>query len=175
MTKIKAILVAAFILTLGAGVAAGFLIAHWNHPRSERSRLEADLKLTPEQKEQMDGIWAEARDAMMNRRESLRQERDKAIADLMSEAQRQKYDAVLKEYTTKVAEIPNPFDEAVKRTREILTTEQAVTYDKWMQDQRDRGFGPPRGGRKGPPPDGPPHDGPRDGPPKGPPPPHDRD
>ena len=164
MTKIKAILVVSFILTFAAGTAAGLLIAYVSHPRPGHSRLESVLNLNAEQKEQMDGIWSEVRDAMVKQRNVLRQDRDKAIIALLTDDQRSRYDAILKKYSRKVAEMPNPFEEAIKRTKEILTPEQAAKYDEWMEKQRERGFGPPHGGRRGPPPDGPP------GPPSGPPP-----
>jgi len=165
MTKIKAILVVSFVLTFAAGTAAGLLIAYVSHPRPSHSRLESILNLNAEQKGQMDRIWSEVRDALVKQRDSLRQDRDKAIIALLTDDQRSRYDAILKEYSRKVAEMPNPFEEAKKRTKEILTPEQAAKYDEWMEKQRERGFGPPRGGRRGPPSEDPP-------PPDGSPPPH---
>jgi len=128
MTKIKAILIVSFLVTFAAGGAAGLLVASLHHGPHGPSWLAAELDLTGAQREQMDKIWSEVMGAMGRQRfeqsRALRQERDQAIAALMT-------------------------DEAIKRTKEILTPEQAAKYDALMAKQRERGFGPPHGGRRG--------------------------
>ena len=175
MTKIKAILIVSFLVTFAAGAATGLLVARLDHRPRGPSWLANELNLTSRQREQMDGIWSEVMGSMMRQRseqsKALRQERDQAITALLTEEQQSRYEAILKDYARKETEMSEQrkqaFEEAIKRTKEILTPEQAAKYDELMQKQRERGFGPPHGGRRGPPPDGPP--GPPDGPP-GPPP-----
>lgn len=176
MTKIKAILIGSFLVTFAAGAATGLLVAHLDHQPRGPSWLANELSLTSQQREQMDGIWSAVMGSMMRQRseqsKALRQERDLAITALLTEEQRSRHEAILKDYARKETEMSEQrklaFEEAIKRTKEILTPEQAAKYDELMQKQRERGFGPPHGGRRGPPPDGPP--GPPPDVPPGPPP-----
>jgi len=164
MTKIKIILVVAFLATFAAGAVTGLLVAHLSQRSHGPSWLGAELDLTSQQREQIRNIWSEVMGSMMPQRseqgKALRQERDQAITALLTDEQRSRYDAVLKDYARKEAEMSEQrkqaFEAAIKRTKEILTPEQAAKYDELMQKQRERGFGPPRGGRRGPPSDGPP-------------------
>jgi len=168
MTKIKAILIVSFLVTLAAGVAAGLAIANLYHRPHGPSWLTTELNLTPEQQDQMHKIWSEVMGSGTpqrgEQREALRQERDKAIVALLSQEQRARYDAILKDYAAKEATLSEQrkqaFEEAVRRTKEILTPEQATKYEELMQKQRERGFGPSHGGHRGGP----------SGPPPGPPP-----
>jgi Spy/CpxP family protein refolding chaperone len=172
MTKIKAILIVSFVVTFAAGAAVGMLVARLDLRPHGPSWLEAELNLTSRQREQMHNIWSEVMGSVMRQRfeqgRALRQERDQAIAALMTDEQRPRYEAILNEYARKDGELSEQrkqaFDEAVRRTKEILTAEQAAKYEELMKRQPDRGFGPPRGGRRGPPPGSPP------GPPAGQPP-----
>jgi len=172
MTKVKAILIVSFLVTFAAGTATGLLVAHLDHRRGGPSWLETELDLTSQQREQMHNIWSEVMGSMMRQRseqsKALRQERDQAILALLTEDQRTRYDAILKDYARKDAEMSDQrkqaFEEAVKRTKEILTPEQAGKYEELMRRQPEKGFGPPHGGRRGPP------SGPPPGAPPGPPP-----
>jgi len=169
MTKIKAILVVSFLVTFAAGVATGLLIAHLPPRPRGPSWLESELNLTSQQREQMHNIWSEVMGATMGQRmeqgRALRQERDQAIVALLTDEQHPRYDAILKEYARKDGEMSEQrkqaFEEAIRRTKEILTPEQADKYDELMKKQRERGFGPPHGGHRGPPP-GPPTEPPPD-------------
>jgi len=176
MTRIKAILIASFIVTFAAGVAAGLLVGHLRHRPPMPSWLGAELNLTSQQREQMHKIWSEVMGSTMRQgfeqRRALRQERDQAIVGLLTAEQKTRYDAILKDYARKEGELSEQgkqaFEEAIRRTKEILTPEQAAKYEELMQKQRERGFGPPHGGRMGTPPGSPP--GPPPGPPLEPPP-----
>ena len=172
MTKIKAILVVSFLVTFAAGTASGLLYASLDrHPRGP-SWLATEMNLTSAQQEQMHSIWSEVMGSMMKeraeQREALKQERDQAITALLTEEQRSRYEAILQDYARKEGEMSEQrkqaFEEAIRRTKEILTPEQAGKYEELMKKQRERGFGPPHGGHRGPPP------GPPMGPPPGPPP-----
>ncbi len=119
--------------------------------RQQRDKA-INLLLTDAQRPKYDAVFTEFAKKDGDQRDALRQEREKTVVALLSEDQRPKYDAILTEFSRKDAEMSEQrkqaFDEAAKRTREILTPEQAVKYDDWIQKQRDRGFGPARGGRR---------------------------
>jgi Spy/CpxP family protein refolding chaperone len=176
MVKTKIILVVSFVVTFAAGAVTGWLVSRSDHRPPGPSWLAAELDLTSQQREQMQAIWSEVMGATMRQRgeqrDALRQERDQAIVALLTEEQRPRYDAILKDYVTKENEMSEQrkqaFEEAIKRTKEILTPEQAAKYEELMKKEREKGFGPPRGGHRGPPPGPPP--GPLPGSPPGPPP-----
>jgi Spy/CpxP family protein refolding chaperone len=173
MIKIRIILAAAFLVTFAAGGAAALLISHLHHPPYGPSWLAEELKLTREQQDQMRTLWSEVLGAAgrqtPEQRDAQRLERDQKIKALLSETQRTGYEAILAEYARKDAERAEQrkqaFEEAIRRTKEILTAEQAARYDELMAKAWERGFGPPHGGWRGGPSDAPP-------PPEGSPPPH---
>ncbi|HUT56443.1 MAG TPA: hypothetical protein VNA25_01060 [Phycisphaerae bacterium] len=164
MTKIKTILMAAFLATFAAGAVTGLLVAHLSQRPHVPSWLGAELDLTSQQREQIRNIWSAVMSATARQRgeqrDALRLERDQKIKALLTAEQQASYEAILTEFSRKEAEMSEQrkqaFEEAVNRTKEILTPEQAAKYDELMKKQRERGFGPPHGGRRGPPPDGPP-------------------
>ena len=111
MTKLKAFLIVSFILTFAAGLALGLLVANLPHQHRGPSRLEADLNLnlTDAQRKQMDAIWEEVVGAKMRQwgeqRDTMRQERDKAINALLASDLKPKYDAVFAEFSKKESEL----------------------------------------------------------------------
>jgi Spy/CpxP family protein refolding chaperone len=171
MTKTKIILVMCFLVTFAAGGGAGWLAPRPDHPRPPRGGfLDAELNLTEQQREQMHKIWTEAMRGgdrpQGDQRRVFGQERDQAIAALMTPEQKPQYEKILQDYARKVEELSQErkkaFETAVEQTKEqVLTPEQAAKYDELLKKQRERGFGgppgPPPWGEKG----GPPH-GPRD-------------
>jgi len=172
MTKIKAILIIAFLVTFAAGAATGVLGTWVQHRPPMPSWLGTELNLTRQQRDQMHKIWSEVMGSTMRQRfeqgVALKQERDQAIVALLTQEQRPRYDAILKDHARKEGELfeqgKKAFEEATQRTKQILTPEQAGKYEELLKKQREKGFGPPPGGHRGPPRDGPP------GPPPGPPP-----
>ncbi len=155
MTKTKVILVAAFLLMFAAGGSVGMLVTR-SSPQPEpphESWWMSELNLAPEQREQMRTIWEEVMGTSFRaegeRRAALQQEREAAVLALLTEEQRGKYAAVLQEYSRKMDDLSQDrkraFDEAVARTKKILTPEQAAKYDELMKKQRDRGPGGPGG------------------------------
>ncbi len=119
--------------------------------RGEKANAESAVHAAAhiEQQEQMKKIWAGTRDLVFRqqgeKRSALSQEREQAVLALLSDAQRVKYDAVQQDYARKSEELSQEgrkaFDEARKQTRQLLTPEQAQKYDKWLQEQRERGSG----------------------------------
>jgi hypothetical protein len=140
----------------------GAKMRQWGEQRdAKRQEREKALNalLTDDLRPKYDAVFTEFSKKETEQRDALRQEREKAIAAVFAGDQRVKYEAIQTEAARDEAAMAEQrklaFEEAAKRTREILTPEQAVKYDDWIQKQRDRGFGPPRGGRRGPPPEGP--------------------
>jgi len=178
MTKTKILLVVVFLVTFAAGAVAGRLSWQSEHRPPGPSFLAAELNLTNEQREQMHNIWTEVMGdggrRQGDQRRVLGQERDQAIAALMAPEQKPQYEKILQDYTRKVDELSQErkkaFDQAVERTKQILTPDQAAKYEELLKKMPERGGpGGPPGGPPGPPPwgdRGPRHGGPHDRPEK---------
>ncbi len=158
MTKTKVILIVSFVLVFAAGAALGVLLARpEKRPPHPSSWLAAELNLSAEQRKQMEAVWSEAMGATFARhgekRAAVVQERDQAIQALLSEAQQAQYQAIQQDYTRKMNELSQErkrvFDDAVERTKRILTPEQATKYEELMKRHRERGMGPGPGGFRG--------------------------
>ena len=119
--------------------------------------MASELNLTPQQQEQLDKIWSETARSRMHeaddRRHELRTQRDDAILSLIPAEKKADYDAAIAKYKEQTSaldhEMKQNFDEAVRRTKEILTPEQRPKYEEWLSRHQpgDRG---PRGGPGGP-------------------------
>ncbi|HUU90747.1 MAG TPA: periplasmic heavy metal sensor [Phycisphaerae bacterium] len=159
MTKAKVLLIVAFAVTFAAGAAVGLLVPDPGHRPRGPSWLTAELGLTDQQREQMHEIWSEAmragRSGHWEQRKALAEHRDQAIAALLTETQRPQYDSILQDYAAKMDELhqegKQAFEQAVERTKQILTPDQARKYDELLQERAKRGpgdrRGPPWGGR----------------------------
>ena len=158
MTKTKVILFASFLLAFAAGTSVGVLITGRGGPPRHRSWLTAELNLSPEQREEMGKIWREAMGSgfrqQAEQRAAMAQQRDQAILSLLSETQRARYEAIQQEHADKMEELSRgrkrAFEEAVERTKRILTPEQVQKYDELMKKQRERGTGSAPSGFHGP-------------------------
>jgi Spy/CpxP family protein refolding chaperone len=151
MTKTRLLLLVCFVAAFAAGTTAGLVIRKSDeHPRGH-SWLMAELKLTDQQRDQMGKIWSEVMEASgrqhWEQRRAFAEERDKAIAAMLTPEQQSKHEQILDDYNRKVSELSQErkraFEEAVQRTKQILTPDQARQYDELMKKQRDRGFGGP--------------------------------
>jgi Spy/CpxP family protein refolding chaperone len=160
MTRTKVLLIMAAVVTFAAGAAVGLSFSRAQHGPHGPSWLAAELGLTGRQKEQMREIWSEVmsktfRDRWEQRR-IIAEERDQAIVDLLTEEQRSRYDAILQEYTRKREEMEQQreqaFKEAIERTKQVLTPEQATKYEELLKKRPERGPGDRHGDRRGPPP-----------------------
>ena len=173
MTKTKILLVVVFLVTFAAGAVAGRLYWQSGHRPPGPSFLAAELNLTSEQREQMHNIWTEVMGdggrRQWDQRKVLGQERDAAIAALMTAEQKPQYEKTLQDYTRKLdeqaQERKKAFDQAVERTKQILTPEQAAKYEELLKKMPERGgFGGPPGGPPGGSPPWSDRGGPRHGP-----------
>lgn len=115
------------------------------------SWLAQQLELTPEQQKQMDQIWSElggrGRREDPAKRNELRKARDAAISALIRGEDRAAYDKVIADYNANIAAIETEwkknFQQAVEKTREILTPAQRTKYEqlmsRWENGGRERG------------------------------------
>jgi Spy/CpxP family protein refolding chaperone len=120
-------------------------------PGGGPGQLAVELNLSSDQQEKMKQIWSDVakhgRGENEDRRRQLRTERDDAIAALVPASDKDKFEQIKKTYSDQMAamdkEMHARFDEAVKKTREILTAEQRAKFDDILaRHQFDRG---PRG------------------------------
>ncbi|HSV15480.1 MAG TPA: Spy/CpxP family protein refolding chaperone [Tepidisphaeraceae bacterium] len=151
MRRTKSVIIAAFILVLSAGVVAGRLWARFPSPSAtptgkQPSWLADQLDLTPEQRQQMDAIWANVKQQMdqkLERRHALDRERDQAIEDLLGPEQWQAYGRLIDEFRAKRAEIDkdrmNLIHDANDRSRALLSDVQKQRWDQMRQARHDHG------------------------------------
>jgi Spy/CpxP family protein refolding chaperone len=145
----KLLLIIGFAMAFGAGVLIGPKLWHQaaaaptTRPTRQGGWLTTELNLTPDQQEQMKKIWSETAHRgnreQEDRRRQFRKDRDDAIAALISPADREKYDQVLKTYAERNAamdrEWRNSYLAAVERTKQILTSEQRNKYEELLKNR----------------------------------------
>lgn len=154
--KVTFIVVAAFVLALGAGTLMGVSLSRLSKPPVPPPRsLTEQLHLTPEQEKKVKEIWdtftARYSPGSSSPGARLRNERDSAIVALIPESRKKDYEKVLQDYETKVKELESErmaaFEAAQKQMREALTPEQQKQLDQIQHERRwDRG---PRDGDRG--------------------------
>ena len=145
MVRAKIVLTLLFLLTLGAGLVAGLLIARWpavagstDAPATSagpRTPLGAELGLTSEQTAQMHMIWEGVRDkvdACYVRAQELQRRRDATLMALLTDPQRAQFAVAQEEYSTELARLKADrdalFQDAVKRTERVLDEPQRARY-----------------------------------------------
>src|SRR5262245_9749836 len=143
MSRVKMVLTIAFVLAMGAGVAVGMLGAKYPQTHQPRSWLGDELSLSAEQREQMRAIWqdvSKARPRDWERRRALEKEKNEAIVGLLTEEQKAKYDELNRQFAQKMQEQAQQreaaMQEAIERTKQILTPEQRDRYEQIMQERR---------------------------------------
>ncbi len=147
--KTRILIIAGFVVAFAAGWAVGLKWRGKDSPSGTRSGrhsgwLAAELKLSPEQKEQLREIWSETarrgRRERMDRRRQAGRERDEAIAALIRPEDKARYEEILKQYAEQSGEQDREWREAyeaaVERTKQILTPEQRSRYEDLLQRQQ---------------------------------------
>ena len=137
ITKVRIILVGAFVLVFTAGAVAGFAVPHWRARRAGPF-LTRELNLSPEQHDQMRKIWREAvHESRLNRferRRELRELRDSAIRQMLSPGQLAMLEEIQQSFELGLAELDRQRERAVERaveqTKAVLTPEQAALYEE---------------------------------------------
>lgn len=158
----RTIIIVGFLCAFAAGFA---LNLGWSQspPRADDRRdqsergswLAEQLNLNQDQQEKMKEIWSDAarrgNRQQWEHRRRLREERDQAIAALIPESNRAAYEQVLADYEQQTdaleAQWRQSFEQAVERTKALLSDEQRQTYEQILERQRrgnrdDRRRGP---------------------------------
>lgn len=150
--KLKMLLAVTFAALFLAGGAVGLLAGRSGKDRErEPFSLVKDLDLTKDQQDEMRRIWTEtmraARSFERERRGELREWREEAILQLMTDEQLVLYDAIQQEYDKRIDEINEErrelFVKASERSKSILTEKQRELYEDLIEKQG--GFLPYRG------------------------------
>jgi len=165
MKMTKFALVLAFLVVMAAGAVVGMAVdrsmlrdkAPQVEPQSPstRSAFPQFPKVSKEQKEAIDKIWAEVdilRYQRFQARHDLDTKRAQDIQALLSPEQKEKYEAIQTTFRSDVQKLEQSLQDAVKKaeeqTRSLLNDEQRAQYDKWRAAMSNRRGGP--GGRGGP-------------------------
>jgi Spy/CpxP family protein refolding chaperone len=145
MSRVKMILTIGFVLALGAGAAVGMLAGRLPQAHQPRSWLGDELNLSAEQREQMRAIWQDvsknrARD--FEHRRTLDRERNEAIVGLLNDEQKATYDQINRQFAQRMQEMSQQreaaMQEAIERTKQILTPQQRERYEQMMQERREK-------------------------------------
>ena len=163
-TKAKIIITAAFVLALLAGVALGVFAdrampapvgrdtkGHRGGPGGPGGpgggpgRLAEELKLTPDQRKQMDEIWSgfvreHDRRGQSDKWRELQRQREDAVVALLTPEQKTEYDRIQAEHQRRIDELgrarERAFEDAVEKTKQILNTEQRTKYEEILARRR---------------------------------------
>jgi hypothetical protein len=158
MMRSNLVLLTTAVLVLGAGVVLGRLSTQWTPimrpPPRPRSWLADQLKLTADQRKQMDAIWAETRtkiDQTFQSRHDLDQQREKDILALLSTQQRTAYEKINADFRAKINGLFTKrnqlVDQASDQSRALLDPGQQRKWDAMTKEMESRGrMGPPGGG-----------------------------
>ncbi|MEI6232778.1 MAG: hypothetical protein WCT04_06990 [Planctomycetota bacterium] len=139
-----------------------------NHERRDALRKERDEAIrslmTDDQRKQQAALYAQydAKNEEIDRykkmeQDSQRKQRDEALKALFEPEQRKQYDEALARYAQKSDELAKEwkksFDDAIEKTRGMLTPDQRVKYDNFRKGRDDstrHRFGPdwPREGER---------------------------
>ena len=144
MTRSTIIVVLMFVLALGAGVVAGKLSARISQPPAERTaaNLTTQLDLSSDQRAQMQHIWEHVRDVAhrcARDKKILTKEHEDAVVALLNDIQKEKYKQLTDDTNADAAKIDalekQTFEDAVKKTREMLNDQQRLAYDQILKDR----------------------------------------
>lgn len=154
------ILIVVAVLTLGAGVTGGLLIARVSAAAAGGTQhtfpagtalpspLAEELRLTPSQREQLRTIWEGVNETVQDCFEQARgiqRQREDALVALLSPEQKSRFERIAADYAQRfdgVVQRRNAaFDNAVKQTRQILDPGQRDAYDKMLQKRLGKDVG----------------------------------
>jgi Spy/CpxP family protein refolding chaperone len=139
-------------LALCAGVVAGMVAARLPATGSAAkpgasapgdaspAGLAEQLDLSTDQREQMRHIWEGVRDDVRQSFESaeaLQRQRDEAVATMLTDAQKEKFAKIAREYSDRFDALrrrrDDRFANAVERTRNLLNDQQRRKYDELLK------------------------------------------
>ena len=146
MRRMTMLLISVFVVALGAGVVAGMLAsrlpAAGAPENSDNTWLPEKLQLSPQQQEQMRGIWENATDTVHNcsdNRARLQKDFDEAVFEMLSPEQKARHNDLRNEYQKRIkileADQAAAFNRAVAQTNRILTPEQQKKYQQILNER----------------------------------------
>lgn len=150
MTRIRIAVILGFALAFAAGASVGMLSSMPADATASRTGhgpdLAAQLGLSSQQRVEMRAIWSDfvaGQDReFRDRKRALWQEKDEAIEGLMTDDQRAEYDALCSDCDRRMREMDEKWQEviqqAVERTKAILTPEQVKKYDEFRAARQVR-------------------------------------
>lgn len=142
-TTVLLALVLMFGLAIGAGAVAGKLSSRFSTtPPVERGTLSEELKLSPEQRVQMQAIWEAvqktSRDCQADA-QWFQREQDSALLGMLSDEQKKQYEQLNTQTNGKIAVLTKrrklAFEDAVSKSKGILSESQRKTYEQIIQDR----------------------------------------
>jgi hypothetical protein len=150
--RVRAMLVLAFVLTLGAGVVAGIAlnqradarVVSTTDPkplvvRPERNWVADQIGLDPKQREQFDAIWREAPHdklrAVSERQRATFKERDEALAKVATPEQKEERDRVRHDYDGRIRALMQERDKALDA---LYTPEQRSERERIKKEYEVR-------------------------------------
>ncbi|HVT89087.1 MAG TPA: Spy/CpxP family protein refolding chaperone [Tepidisphaeraceae bacterium] len=158
--KIETLVIGLAVLSLAAGVAAGFVASRVSAASAslpspaDSTPLTVELQLTPDQRDQMRDIWETVRSSVRNvfdDAQRLEKQRDDAMIALLNDEQKARFEKLSQTYADRFNQLTQKrdqtFQDAVERTRKLLTEEQRVKYEAILKAHLPAGaepaFGPP--------------------------------
>jgi len=146
MNKTKGVIFLAFLLAMGAGVAVGMLGSRSLPSNTARGTdastwLANELQLTPDQQQKMNRIWSEMLASKGHQYgeefRAIQQQREAAIAALMTEQQQMQCNKLNEEYAAKWRDLwkrmEQDFSTAADKTRKLLNDSQRKRYDAILE------------------------------------------
>jgi len=158
MSKVRLMVIFGFAIAFAAGASVGMLISLPKQASADRPSRPGDLAeqlgLSPQQQEQMHKIWGEfvmGRDKeFRDSKREIWQAKDEAIEDLLTEEQRSEYDSICADCELRLMAMDQQWqsiiDQAVEKTKAILTPEQVKKYEEFRAARQARR---PRGSKGG--------------------------
>ncbi len=144
MNSSKALLIFAFVMVLVAGFWVGRSVSQANQNEDRPTWLAEELNLSSEQELEMQEIWGEVRQKMGDypgdERRALSDKREESIKGLLTEEQYPLYLEIQERYRQEKEELirnwKTPYEDAMKRTQEILSEDQFSRFEVLKEKRR---------------------------------------
>ena len=145
MNHLKLIVFAVFAVSLAAGLVAGKLgwqVSAKDSGPGYPSPLAGELGLSPQQCEQIRGVWEPLRQSARSSFEQakhLESQRDLALEAILTKEQKERYGEIKHAYDDQVLALQarrnTQFRDAVEKTKRFLTAEQRAKYEQMVKDR----------------------------------------
>lgn len=147
MTRTRLLILTCFAAAFAAGISGGLVIGRQPRKPPPPPFLVQQLDLTPEQAERVRDIWSKTYDSLRAtlsaKREALEQDREDAILAILTEDQLAFYQQVTAGYRAErdrlAEERKAAIEQAVERTKAVLTDEQKAKYEALLAEREKQG------------------------------------